>query len=327
MTGPDTTEISMSRPAAPATDTAVPAIRPTLDLPAIMLLILMCTFLAIGQVAIKVANSGLSPIFQACLRSAAAACLAGLWMRFRGQSLFGGESIIGPIILAAIFFTAEFAFLYPGLEHTTAAHAVILLYTAPFVVALGSHILIPSDSLTRSKVIGLLVALAGIAVVMFGRDIKSNVVGPTLFGDLLCLCAGIAWGFLTLAIRATRLATVAPERVNFMTLLASTPMLGVLSLMAGEPRFTNPTSLTWAAFAFTVIFIAFFVYTTTNWLFMRYSASRVMAFLMLTPAFGVFAGHTLLGEAIGPSVLAGLVLLIMGLWLLNRAPPVAPAKK
>jgi drug/metabolite transporter (DMT)-like permease len=292
-----------------------------------MILVMLCTLLAVGQVAIKVANAGLSPIFQACLRSAAAAVIAGVWLRLRGLSLFGREPVTGAVVVAATFFAAEFAFLYPGLEHTTAAHAVILLYTAPFVVALGSHVLIPADPLTRSKVIGLFVALAGVAVVMFGRDIKSAAAGPTLRGDVLCLCAGIAWGCFTLAIRATRLATVAPERVNFLTLLASTPMLGGLSLLAGEPRFTNPTLLTWASFGFTVIFIAFIVYTTTNWLFMRYAASRVMAFLMLTPAFGVFAGHVLLGEAIGPSILGGLVLVIAGLWLLNRPPSAGAAQK
>jgi drug/metabolite transporter (DMT)-like permease len=317
----------MSRSATPADNGTVPTIRPTLDAPAIALLMVMCTFLAVGQVAIKLANAGISPIFQAGLRSAAAACIVAVWMRLSGRPMFGRDRIFGPVLLAAAFFSAEFAFLYPGLERTTAVHAIILLYTAPFVVAVGSHIFIPADPMTRSKLGGLLIAMAGIAVVMFGRDLKAGVAGPTLEGDLLCLAGGIAWGLFTVTIRATRLATVAPERVNFLTLLASAPMLGALALMLGEPGFTNPTNLVWFSFAFTVIFIAFFVYTVTNWLFMRYSASRVMAFLMVTPAFGVLAGHLLLGEALGPSVLGGLALLIIGLALLNWAPGTPPAKR
>src|SRR5690606_40676690 len=63
-----------------------------------------------------------------------------------------------PGLLVSVLFALEFALLYPGLQHTTAAHAVILLYTSPFVVALGAHFLIPGDRLTTAKVAGLLLA-------------------------------------------------------------------------------------------------------------------------------------------------------------------------
>jgi drug/metabolite transporter (DMT)-like permease len=43
-----------------------------------------------------------------------------------------------------------------------------------------------------------------------------------------------------------------------------------------------------------------------------------MAFLLLTPVFGVLAGHLILGEALAPSLLAGLALVLAGLWLVNR---------
>ncbi len=46
-----------------------------------------------------------------------------------------------------------------------------------------------------------------------------------------------------------------------------------------------------------------------------------MAFLLLTPVLGVLAGHLLLGEALYPSLVAGLGLVLAGLWLVNRPPP------
>jgi drug/metabolite transporter (DMT)-like permease len=36
--------------------------------------------------------------------------------------------------------------------------------------------------------------------------------------------------------------------------------------------------------------------------------------------FGVVAAHLLLGEALSPNLLAGLSLVVAGLWLVNRRP-------
>ncbi|MGE0765852.1 MAG: DMT family transporter [Hyphomicrobiaceae bacterium] len=308
--------------AHPTPPVAGPVRHDALDGFAIALLLVMCICLAVGQVAIKVANAGISPLMQAGLRSAAAAALLGGLAAARGTSLWVLDRTLWPGLLVSILFALEFALLYPGLQHTTAAHAVILLYTSPFVVAIGAHFLIPGDRLTTAKMVGLLLAFAGVATVVLGREViqlrGAPVEGPTLFGDMMCLGGALAWGGLTLVIRASSLKHVSPERVTFVQLLLSAPMLVALSVAMGEPGLTDPTPLHWAAFAFTVIFVGFFVFTSTNWLYLRYPASRVMAFLLLTPVFGVVAAHVLLGEALSPNLLAGLSLVVAGLWLVNR---------
>jgi drug/metabolite transporter (DMT)-like permease len=314
-------EKSRAAPSGARGSVAGPVRKDALDPFAVVLLLVMCACLAVGQVAIKVANAGISPLMQAGLRSAAAALLLGLLAVARGTRLLAFDRTLWPSLLVSLLFAIEFALLYPGLQLTTAAHAVILLYTSPFVVALGAHFLIPGDRLTLAKVSGLLLAFAGVAAVVLGREGIGSAgagSGPTLVGDLLCLGGGIAWGGLTLVIRASALRTVAPERVTFIQLLLSAPMLVGLSLVLGEPGLTSPTPLHWGAFAFTVVFVAFFVFTATNWLYLRYPASRVMAFLLLTPVFGVVAAHLLLGEALSQNLVVGLALVVAGLWLVNR---------
>ncbi len=56
-----------------------------LDLTAILLLVVLCASWGLQQITIKVANSGVSPVFQAAIRSWGAALLVFLWMLFRGQ--------------------------------------------------------------------------------------------------------------------------------------------------------------------------------------------------------------------------------------------------
>ncbi len=309
--------------AARGGDTPQGAPQTQLDPFAIGLLLVMCACLAVGQVAIKVANDGISPLMQAGLRSAGAALLLGLFARMRGVTLFSRDATLWPAIAVSVLFAIEFALLYPGLKLTTAAHGVILLYTTPFFVAVGAHFLIPGDRLTLVKICGLVLAFAGVATVVLGRQDggAGGGAGPTLEGDLLCLGAALAWAGLTLVIRTTSLKRVPAERVTFVQLLLSAPMLVGLSMLLGEPGLSNPTPLHWGAFAFTVVFVGFFVFTSTNWLYTRYPASRVMAFLLLTPVFGVIAAHLLLGEDLRPSLIAGLALVVAGLWLVNRPAP------
>lgn len=295
----------------------------SLDATAVMLLMLICFLLAGGQVAIKIANDGLSPILQAGLRSLGAAALLGAFAVARGVRLFGCDGILWSALLAGLLFAAEFALLYPGLQRTTAAHGVILLYTSPFVVAVGAHVLIPGERLTRFKLAGLLLAFAGVATVTLGRDASAvaHHARPTLEGDLLCLAAAVAWGLLTLVIRASRLAKLPTERVTFLLLAISAPVLLGLSLALGETGVTSLAPKILGAFAFTVVFVGFVSFTTTNWLLTRYPATKVMAFLLLTPVLGVLAGHLILGETLAPSLLAGLALVLTGLWLVNRPAP------
>lgn len=301
-------------------------VKPHLDLFAISIMTSMCVCLAVGQVAIKVANAGISPVLQAGLRSLAGAVLIGLVAKARGVELFRRDGIFWPALLTSLFFAAEFAFLYPALKLTTASHAVILLYTAPFVVAVGAHFLIPGDRITAVKLIGLVLALGGVAAVMLGKEAEAapGTAGPSLMGDLMCLAGALAWGGLTLTIRATRLAQVPALRVTFIQLIVSGPLLVALSPLIGEAGITSAEPLIWGAFLFTVIFVAGFVFTTTTWLFTRYPASQVMAFMLLTPVFGVVAAHLLLGEPLGGHLLAGLGLVLAGLWLVNR-PAAKPA--
>lgn len=298
-----------------APDSPRSPMRARLDLPAAAILTGVCMTLGLGQVAIKVANAGITPIMQAGLRSIGSAILLWLFCRWRGIRLISQDGTLWPGILAGLFFAAEFGFLYPGIERTTAGRAVTFLYTAPFVVAIGAHFLIPGDRLTPTKIAGLITAFAGVAVVLGGGILEAGTA--TLLGDLLCLAGALAWGALTLVCRASALARVPAEKQVLIQLIVSGLVLPPVALMLGEVGLRNPTPLHWAAFAFTVVFVSFIAFTAQFWVLSRYPPSRVMTFLFLVPPFGVMWGGLLLGEPVTLSLLVGLALVGAGIWLVN----------
>ena len=104
-------------------------------------------------------------------------------------------------------FAGEFGFMYRGLVFTTASRAILFLYTAPFVVALGAHWFISGERLRRAKVLGLACAFAGLALA-FADGLRL----PTrreMIGDGMELLAAVLWGVTTVVIKAAAILLVA----------------------------------------------------------------------------------------------------------------------
>ena len=75
-----------------------------LDSAAMTLMVVLCAAWGLQQVAIKVANAGISPVWQASLRSIGAAVLVWAWAAGKGIRLFERDGTLGPGLLSAVLF-------------------------------------------------------------------------------------------------------------------------------------------------------------------------------------------------------------------------------
>jgi drug/metabolite transporter (DMT)-like permease len=290
--------------------------RQALDSAAALILLLVCAAWGLNQVAVKVTNAGISPVLQVGLRSVGSAILVLIWSRARGVPLAARDGTLGYGLAAGLLFTVEFVLIYVGLTLTTASRGVIFLYTAPFVVAVGAHLFVPGDRLTRLKLVGLLAAFGGLVIAFAeGLRLPSH---RALLGDLLCLAAAVLWGATTVLIKASPLVRVRAEKTLLYQLGVSALTLPVASLLLGEPGVFRPTPLVLSALAYQTVVVAFASYVTWFWLITRYPASSLAAFSFLTPVFGVMFGGLLLGEPITPALAASVALLAAGIYLVNR---------
>ena len=292
--------------------------RTRLDALAMGLMLLFSALWGFNQVAVKVANESISPLFQAGLRSFAASAMIWIWCGARGIPLLKRDGSLGPGLLAGLLFAAEFGLIYWGLEYTTASRGVLFLYTAPFVVAAGTHWLVPSERLRWAQIAGLVFAFAGVFAA-FADDTLSST-RQQLIGDAMLLAAAIIWGATTVTVRASVLARINPAKTLLYQLGVSAIGLLVAAAIVGEPGFTNPSSLGLVSLAWQIVVVAFASYLGWFWLMSRYLATELSAFSFLTPLFGMAFGATLLGEHVGPLLLLALVCVALGLWLVNRQP-------
>jgi drug/metabolite transporter (DMT)-like permease len=298
--------------------------RSAIDPAAGALLVLLCAVWGVGQVAIKVGNEGISPLWHAAIRSGGSALLLWGWSAARGVPVLrpDGSGLYGATIAA--LFALEFVCVYWGFMFTTASRGVLFIYSTPFFVALGAHWLFPEERLHGTKIVGLVVAFAGLALA-FADGLRL----PTrreLLGDVLQLVGAVLWAATTLVIKA-RGRDVSPHRTLFYQLAGSAVLLAALAAGSGEPGVTRLTGLIAAAVSYQVVIHAFASYLAWFWLLTRYPATQLHAYTFWTPLFGVLAGWLLLSDPITPALVVAMACVALGIYLVNRPPGAAAGRR
>lgn len=285
-----------------------------LDGLAITLMIALCMLFGLNQIVIKLALEGISPMMQAGLRSMGATLLLLLWMRWRGERILYDDGVTGWGLLIGALFTADFFFMYLALVHTSASHVTLFLYTSPFWVVLGAHLLLPHERMRLLQVIGMLIAFTGM-VVAFGGSGDGET---TLEGDLLALAAAICWALTTLVIKITPQRNQSAARVLLYQLAVSAVLFPLLSLLMSEPGIFDPTAAVFGALLFQTVLIALLGYLGWFWLLTQYPAGTLSGFTFLTPLFGVLAAWLILDEPLTEQLVGALVLVAAGIYLVNK---------
>ncbi len=269
--------------------------------------------LAFNQVVIKVTNGGLQPVFFAGLRSAGAVVCIGLWLWLRGISPRGSRAVAWAGLVTGTIFAFEFLLLFVALDLTTVSRTAIIFYSMPVWMALGAHLFVAGDRITGAKALGLALCMGGVALAMADRGGGE----ASLAGDLAALGAAMGWAATALMAKASPLRLVRPEVQLLWQVGVSAPILLLLAPLFGAlVRDLEPIHLWGLAFQIVVVVSAGFILWL--WLLARYPASGVASFSFLSPVFGVGLGWALLGEEVGPVLMAALGLVALGLVLINR---------
>ncbi len=296
-----------------------PARKDQLDGLAVGLLLACCLFWGFQQVLVKATLPEVPPVFQAGTRFIGATLLLWLWCRWRQVPLAARDGTLVPGLVSGSLFAAEFACLYIGLQYTSASRLTLFLYTAPFWVALLLPWWVRAERLRPLQWLGL-----GLAFVALVATVRDSLLAPQLplqwLGDALALAAGLAWGLPTLTSRARALARASAEKVLLYQVGVSAVALPLLSLALGETWWRPLSGFALGSLLLQTVVGAFASYLAWMWMLRHYPATRISAFVFLTPLFALLFGAGWLGEAVTPSLLLALAAVALGIALVNRRP-------
>jgi len=286
-----------------------------LDAKAVVILIIVTLLWGFNYPAIKYSNEGVSPVFASTLRSIIASICGLIYCLRKEEKLFHTDVRLFHGIVVGLLFGAEFACIYFGMLYTDAARSVLFVYLSPFVVAAGAHFFLKGDRLTSLKIVGLVLAFTGIFVVFGGRP--KTAKASMLLGDILEITAAVLWGATTLYIKKFMAKRVEPIHTFLYQLFFSIPILLIVSIIL-EPKWIykiDPYII--ASLFYQSIIIAFITYLVWFKLIHEYSVSRLSAFTFFTPIFGVLFGILVLHEEMTVSLMIGLPLVSIGIFMVN----------
>jgi drug/metabolite transporter (DMT)-like permease len=290
----------------------------------IAVLVVLALVWGANMAIIKIGARELAPLFMAGLRSLVASGCLYVWMRAKGIVLFPSKIVFVHGLVIGLFFGFEFGLIYVGLCYTLASRTYILLYTAPFFVAVEAHLFLKGDRLNTWKAAGLIMAFAGVFA-LFMRDLGSFSL-RALTGDLMALAGGVLWGSTTVYIKKYLAHRTVPLQTLFYQVFFSTPQLFLMSILLEDPIVSGFSFYGAFSMFYQCIIVAFLSYLVWFELIHRYPVSLLHAFSFFTPVFGVLlSGFMILHEVISPNAVAALLLVSLGMVLVNHRPRLKPA--
>ena len=216
-------------------------------------------------------------------------------------------------LFAGIFTAFDFAFWNSSLKYTTAANATLLGNTSPLWVALFAFFIL-REKLRRSFWLGLIIALAGAALVM-GSDF---LLHPTLgLGDLMASAAAIFYASYQLTTQRGR-KYIDPFRYIWLIGVSATISMFIMNLSLGN-SFTGYSTQTWIIFFVTAIVSQMIGYLAISYALGHLPASVVSPTLIGQPILTAILAIPMLGEIPNPIQWIGGAIALAGIYMVNQS--------
>ena len=227
-------------------------------------------------------------------------------------------------LTGVLSFTVNYGLLFWGERHVSSGLAAVLQATIPLFGLVIAHRMLPSEPMTASKTIGVILGLIGVGVI-FSGEIGTN--------DPLAV-----WGSLAIVIGASAVAysnvivKASAGHLDPAILSAGQMVFGLIPLLAiGFATEGNPLRFHWTPMAILSLLylavvgsvIAFILY---YWLIRHMAVTTTMVIALITPVVAVVLGLGTIGERVTFRMIAGGAAILGGIGMM-RLKMKSPATK
>jgi drug/metabolite transporter (DMT)-like permease len=218
--------------------------------------------------------------------------------------IFIGMSILNNLV--------PFALILWGQKYIASGLAAILNATTPLFAAILAHML-AGERLTAHRLLGVLIGMAGVAVMM-GPDLIADGLGGNVLAQLAVLGAALSYGVSSLYGR--RLAALKiPSQVGAagQLVISTIVLLPLVSLIDQPWNLPMPGWQVWAALAGLSLMSTAFAYVIFFRLLSGAGGVNASLVTLLVPVSALLLGTLVLNEAFTLRQAAGMAVILLGL--------------
>jgi drug/metabolite transporter (DMT)-like permease len=257
---------------------------------------------------ISIGNDALPPVWAATLRLVLAAVLLAGWTLARGRRLPRGPALRAALGYGVGQFGVNFPLLYWGEKLVPSGVSAVVYATIPFSSALAARA-IGLERLTAGKILGALVAFAGVAV-LFSASLQRHIPAAG-FAAILAGATAASIG-TTLLKRGPRQD---PFAANAVGCAAGAILAGAASFALGEPHSFPATARAAWPLVYLTVAGSLGAYVILAWLLAHWPVTRTSYITVIVPVIALALGALVRHEPLPAAGLAGAALILGGLLL------------
>jgi drug/metabolite transporter (DMT)-like permease len=240
-----------------------------------------------------------------------------VWGRLQGVSLWPAPQERWPLAGLGVLFTVQIALLNSASPLTSPAYGVVLLNSYPVFVNLAGHFahrrfagVVSEEPLTPVRILGLAVALSGVALLAFGRPDQRLAPHPIL-GNLLMVTSAVLLGVRQVYTRWL-VRSIDPVRSLVWQMALSVPLF-LTAAVATEPMVYGRVTLTAVlAILFQGFIVAGLCFVIWVRLLRRHAAGTLSMFAFLVPVSGIALSAWIFGERLEARLFLDTLLVLAG---------------
>lgn len=236
-------------------------------------------------------------------------------LKLRGMSLnWTGKAWSDYLFTGLVGGVIPFLLITSGEHHVDSGLAAILMGISPVSTVLLAHYVLNDENMTPKSVIGVGLGVSGVALLV-GPDALSDL-GSHVIGQVSILIAAICYSTSTIYIK--RKSTRPAMEMAAGSMLIGAVCITVATLFIGQPaKIEMPSMESLIAVIYLGIFPTALATLFYFYLVPRLGANRMSQVNFVVPIAGALIGVVVMGEALTPSIIAALAVIMVAIYLVS----------
>ena len=263
-------------------------------------------------------DEGVPPLAMVALRAIIAAAAIFAFLQFvRGAVPRGQDEWRTGLVMSLFTLPLPFILFTLGYQYASAGFMGLLAALIPLATAAFAHFLLPDDPLYTGKVVGLVVALAGVGFLTLTGDSGLSEGGRPLVSLGLGIGAVVCIGMANIYAKK-RSASYDPVEVTGMQFAIGAVLLTVITAVAeGWP--SEITALGWLLVVYLALVGSVLPFLTYYWVLQHVSVTRAQIVAYLVPLVALTSGIIVLDEKLEIGIAVGGALILIGVIITGAA--------
>jgi drug/metabolite transporter (DMT)-like permease len=202
-----------------------------------------------------------------------------------------------------------------ALKFTQATNVGLYMGAIPIITAITAHIFSKDESLSRNLIIGFLIAIVGIALILFdGAKFEIR-----LKGDLLALLGATVFAIYSVALK------FASKRYHYITITRKSFFYGLIFMLIYYFSFSKSFNIevlkvpaVWLNIAYLGVLSSTLAFILWQQGIEKIGSISASNYIYLVPLITALGGVYFLNESLTPAMIFGGALILMGLYVAQK---------